>query len=91
MTNVDTEYSNEMLAAYLDGISTPIEDSIIKDCENNEDIQEVIDITNGYKDINASLEFNHIDIGETIDNFLKPFNDYKELKTSFENKSDLIK
>lgn len=91
MTKIGADYSNEMLSSYLDGSCTPLEQMIIKGCENQEDIQEILDITNGYKEVDTNLEFNDIDISDTIDNYLKPYEDYKELKTSLEKQSDLIK
>lgn len=45
-----------MLAAYIDGNAIPIERNIIEKFENNDNIQELIDITNNVKDYPELIE-----------------------------------
>lgn len=56
MDNIDNFISDEMLAAYIDGNAIPIERNIIEKFENNDNIQELIDITNNVKDYPELIE-----------------------------------
>lgn len=61
MDNFDKFISDEMLAAYIDGHSLPIEDNIINGYLECDEIQELFDIVS---DINDNPEF--IDVGENL-------------------------
>ncbi len=79
MTNINNYISDEMLAAYIDGKSTPLENMIIEQNLNNENIRETIELSSEYNDFDAINSVEPIDISQTIDTYLKPFEDYKDL------------
>ncbi len=79
MTNINDYISDEMLAAYIDGKSTPLENMIIEQNLNNENIRETIELSSEYNDFDAINSVEPIDISQTIDTYLKPFEDYKDL------------
>lgn len=79
MTNINDYISDEMLAAYIDGKSTPLENMIIEQNLNNENIRETIELSSEYNDFDAINSVEPIDISPTIDTYLKPFEDYKDL------------
>ena len=79
MTDVNDYISDEMLAAYIDGTSTRLENMIIDQNLNNEDFQEAIELSADYNDFNAINSVESIDISKTIDDYLKPFEDYRDL------------
>lgn len=61
MDNFDNFISDEMLAAYIDGHSLPIEDNIINGYVECDEIQELFDIVS---DINDNPEI--FDVGENL-------------------------
>lgn len=84
------DLSDEMLASYIDGTCSPIENSIVSQYLNDESIREVLDITNEMPSDVDLNEFDSIDITDKIDHFMKPFEEYSELKHDLDNKRNNI-
>lgn len=87
MTNMNDYISDEMLAAYIDGTSTPLENMLIEQQLNDENIRETIELASEINEADIMEGIESIDISKTIDNFLKPFEDFKELKEDIDNGS----
>lgn len=85
MTNMNDYISDEMLAAYIEGTSTPLENMIIEQQLNDENIRETIEIASDYEQADVMDSIEAIDITKTIDDYLKPFEDFKELKDNIDN------
>lgn len=85
MTNMNDYISDEMLAAYIEGTSTPLENMIIEQQLNDENIRETIEIASEYDEADVMDNIEAIDITKTIDDYLKPFEDFKELKDNIDN------
>lgn len=88
MTNMNDSISDEMLAAYIEGTSTPLENMIIEQQLNDENIRETIEIASEYDEADVMDNIEAIDISKTIDDYLKPFDDFKELKNDIDNGSE---
>ena len=88
MTNMNDYISDEMLAAYIEGTSTPLENMIIEQQLNDENIRETIEIASEYDEADVMDNIEAIDISKTIDDYLKPFDDFKELKNDIDNGSE---
>lgn len=84
MTNMNDYISDEMLAAYIEGTSTPLENMIIEQQLNDENIRETIEIASEYDEADVMDNIEAIDITKTIDDYLKPFEDFKELKDNID-------
>lgn len=87
MTNMNDYISDEMLAAYIDGTSTPLENIIIEQQLNDENIKEAIELTSEFNESDVTNCLESIDISKTIDEFLKPFEDFKGLKEDIDEGS----
>ena len=85
MTNMNDYISDEMLAAYIDGTSTPLENMIIEQQLDDEKLRETIEIASEYEETDVMDNIEAIDITKTIDDYLKPFEDFKELKDNIDN------
>lgn len=79
--------SDEMLAAYIDGTSTPLENMLIEQQLNDENIRETIELASEINEADIMEGIESIDISKTIDDFLKPFEDFKELKEDIDDGS----
>lgn len=90
MTNMNDHISDEMLSAYIDGTSTPLENMIIEQQLNDENIHEAIELASEYNEIDTMNSVESIDISKTIDDYLKPFEEYKDLKEDIESGSEDI-
>ena len=88
MTNMNDYISDEMLAAYIEGTSTPLENMINEQQLNDENIRETIEIASEYDEADVMDNIEAIDISKTIDDYLKPFDDFKELKKDIDNGSE---
>lgn len=88
MINMNDYISDEMLAAYIEGTSTPLENMIIEQQLNDENIRETIEIASEYDESDVMDNIEAIDISKTIDDYLKPFDDFKELKKDIDNGSE---
>lgn len=88
MTNMNDYISDEMLAAYIEGTSTPLENMIIEQQLNDENIRETIEIASEYDESDVMDNIEAIDISKTIDDYLMPFDDFKELKKDIDNGSE---
>lgn len=88
MTNMNDYISDEMLAAYIEGTSTPLENMIIEQQLNDENIRETIEIASEYDEADVIDNIEAIDISKTIDDYIKPFDDFKELKKDIDNGSE---
>jgi hypothetical protein len=80
--------SDEMLAAYIDGTGTPLEKQIVELQLNEENIRETIELASEFNEGEAMDNMPPIDISRTIDCFLKPFEEYKELKKDLYNDTE---
>ena len=87
MTNMNDYISDDMLAAYIDGTSTPLENMLIEQQLNDENIRETIELASEINEADIMEGIESIDISKTIDDFLKPFEDFKELKEDIDNGS----
>lgn len=87
MTNMNDYISDEMLAAYIDGTSTPLENMLIEQQLNDENIRETIELASEINEADIMEGIESIDISKTIDDFLKPFEDFKELKEDIDDGS----
>lgn len=85
MTNMNDYISDEMLAAYIEGTSTPLENMIIEQQLDDEYLRETIEIASEYEETDVMDNIEAIDITKTIDDYLKPFEDFKELKDNIDN------
>lgn len=85
MTNMNDYISDEMLAAYIEGTSTPLENMIIEQQLDDEKLRETIEIASEYEETDVMDNIEAIDITKTIDDYLKPFEDFKELKDNIDN------
>lgn len=85
MTNMNDYISDEMLAAYIEGTSTPLENMIIEQQLDDENLRETIEIASEYEETDVMDNIEAIDITKTIDDYLKPFEDFKELKDNIDN------
>lgn len=85
MTNMNDYISDEMLAAYIEGTSTPLENMIIEQQLDDENLRETIEIASEYEETDVIDNIEAIDITKTIDDYLKPFEDFKELKDNIDN------
>ena len=88
MTNMNDYISDEMLAAYIEGTSTPLENMIIEQQLDDEKLRETIEIASEYDAADVMDNIEAIDISKTIDDYLKPFDDFKELKKDIDNGSE---
>lgn len=88
MTNPNEYISDEMLAAYIDGTSTPLENMIIEQHLNDESLRETIELASEYDEMEMMNTIEPIDISKTIDDYLKPFEDYKDLKDDIDSASE---
>ena len=88
MTNMNDYISDEMLAAYIEGTSTPLENMIIEQQLDDEKLRETIEIASEYEETDVMDNIEAIDISKTIDDYLKPFDDFKELKKDIDNGSE---
>lgn len=85
MSNMNDYISDEMLAAYIEGTSTPLENMIIEQQLDDENLRETIEIASEYEETDVMDNIEAIDITKTIDDYLKPFEDFKELKDNIDN------
>ncbi len=85
MTNMNDYISDEMLAAYIEGTSTPLENMIIEQQLDDENLRKTIEIASEYEETDVMDNIEAIDITKTIDDYLKPFEDFKELKDNIDN------
>lgn len=85
MTNMNDYISDEMLAAYIDGTSTPLENMIIEQQLDDENLRETIEIASEFEETDVMDNIEAIDITKTIDDYLKPFEDFKELRDNLDN------
>lgn len=85
MTNMNDYISDEMLAAYIEGTSTPLENMIIEQQLDDENLRETIEIASEYEETDVMDNIEAIDITKTIDDYLKPFEEFKELKDNIDN------
>lgn len=85
MTNMNDYISDEMLAAYIEGTSSPLENMIIEQQLDDEKLRETIEIASEYEETDVMDNIEAIDITKTIDDYLKPFEDFKELKDNIDN------
>ena len=90
MTNINDYISDEMLAAYIDGTSTPLESTLVEQQLSNENIQEVIDLVSDSADQDFMQNVEPIDFTSMIDNYLKPIEEYQELKADIDSSPDDI-
>lgn len=88
MTNMNDYISDEMLAAYIEGTSTPLENMIIEQQLDDEKLRETIEIASEYDEADVMDNIEAIDISKTIDDYLKPFDDFNELKKDIDNGSE---
>lgn len=58
MTNMNDYISDEMLAAYIEGTSTPLENMIIEQQLNDENICETIEIASEYDEADVMDNLN---------------------------------
>lgn len=79
--------SDEMLAAYIEGTSTPLENMIIEQQLDDEKLRETIEIASEYEETDVMDNIEAIDITKTIDDYLKPFEDFKGLKEDIDEGS----
>lgn len=89
MTSMNDYISDEMLAAYIEGTSTPLENIIIEQQLDDEDIRETIEIASEYDEADILDNIEAIDMSKIIDDYLKPFDEYKELKDNIDNKEKM--
>lgn len=90
MTNINDYISDEMLAAYIDGTSTPLESTLVEQQLSDENIQEVIDLVSDSADLDFMQNVEPIDFTSMIDNYLKPIEEYQELKADIDGSPDDI-
>lgn len=90
MTNINDYISDEMLAAYIDGTSTPLESTLVEQQLSDENIQEVIDLVSDSADQDFMQNVEPIDFTSMIDNYLKPIEEYQELKADIDSSPDDI-
>lgn len=88
MTNINDHISDEMLAAYIDGTSTPLESTLVEQQLSDENIQEVIDLVSDSADLDFMQNVEPIDFTSMIDNYLKPIEEYQELKADIDGGPD---
>lgn len=90
MTNINDYISDEMLAAYIDGTSTPLESTLVEQQLSDENIQEVIDLVSDAADQDFIQNVEPINFTSMIDNYLKPIEEYQELKANIDSSPDDI-
>lgn len=90
MTNINDYISDEMLAAYIDGTSTPLESTLVEQQLSDENIQEVIDLVSDSADLDFIQNVEPLDFTSMIDNYLKPIEEYQELKADIDSSPDDI-
>ncbi len=49
MTDLDNLFTDEMIAAYIDGNAIPLEKNMIEGCMDSQEMQEVLDIVSDLK------------------------------------------
>lgn len=77
--------SDEMFAAYIDGNSTPIENILVTDFLSNESALEILDLSEDCKNGELLASIEPLVISDIVDDFVRPFKDYDELKGSIDN------
>lgn len=90
MTNINDYISDEMLAAYIDGTSTPLESTLVEQQLSDGNIQEVIDLVSDSADLDFIQNVEPLDFTSMIDNYLKPIEEYQELKADIDSSPDDI-
>ena len=90
MTNINNYISDEMLAAYIDGTCTPLENTLVEQQLCDENIQEVIDLVSDSANQDFMQNVEPIDFASTIDNYLKPIEEYQELKADVDRGPDVM-
>lgn len=87
MTDLDKLFSDEMLAAYIDGNAIPIEKNIIDEYLNMDDLVELFDIVSDTKVFPELFESREKLDAEHVDNTEPTL---QELKQEMENKNQHI-
>lgn len=91
MSDLDKLFSDEMLAAYIEGNATPIEKNIIDEYLNMDDLVEVLDIVSDIKTSPELLESGEILDAENVDSVISNTEPtLQELKHEIENKNQHI-
>jgi hypothetical protein len=90
MTNINDYISDEMLAAYIDGTSTPLESTLVEQQLSDGNIQEVIDLVSDSADLDFIQNVEPFDFTSMIDNYLNPIEEYQELKADIDSSPDDI-
>lgn len=84
MFDEENNVSDEMLAAYIDGNSSPIENLLIADFLPEESAIEVLDLSADCKNVELLSNVEPITFSDIVDVFVRPFKDYEELKDNID-------
>lgn len=88
MIDENLNISDEMLAAYIDGNSNPLEEKIVSESFSNESVTEVLELSTDCKDSELLTNFEALDFSSVVDDFTKPLRDYNELKNNIDFTDD---
>lgn len=88
MIDDNLNISDEMLAAYIDGNSNPLEEKIVSESFSNESVTEVLELSTDCKDSELLTNFEALDFSSVVDDFTKPLRDYNELKNNIDFTDD---
>lgn len=80
--------SDEMFASYLDGNSTPLENIIIGEAISDESLMEISELAADCSNPDLMDKVEPLPIDDIIDDFIKPFKDYQELKSDLDTPID---
>lgn len=84
MFDEENNVSDEMLAAYIDGNSSPIENLLIADFLPNESAKEILDLSADCKNEKLISNVEPISFSDIVGEFVRPFKDYEELKDNID-------
>lgn len=92
MMNDDAmKISDEMLAAYLDGNSIPLERLLIDESLTDESTREVLELVADCKNAEALEQVESIPMEDIVERLTRPFHEYEELKSGLDQpKNDPI-
>lgn len=85
MMNDDAmKISDEMLAAYLDGNSIPLERLFIDESLTEESTREVLELVADCKNAEALEQVESIPMEDIVERLTRPFHEYEELRNGLE-------
>lgn len=78
------DVNDEMLAAYIDGNTTPLENIVIDEAIGDESITEVIDLTKDCTNLELMADDEILPLEDIVKDIIRRIQDYQDLKTDLD-------